>query len=128
MRSSLFRSGVFLVQVGVLLGQSAFAQEAKTESAPIAMPADRQADSYRIYSSLIPLEETAGKNWPPGLWLVQDTTIGAVPPDQPCSPPLDAKEPSIGMNPHFAVHAPDDELQDFLEIMRDFDAHCQDRV
>jgi hypothetical protein len=128
MRSSLFRSGVFLVQVGVLLGQSAFAQEAKTESAPIAMPADRQADSYRIYSSLIPLEETAGKNWPHGLWLVQDTTIGAVPPDQPCSPPLDAKEPSIGMNPHFAVHAPDDELQDFLEIMRDFDAHCHDRV
>jgi hypothetical protein len=92
------------------------------------MPADRQADSYRIYSSLIPLGETAGKNWPHDLWLVQDTTITAVPPDQPCSPPPGANELLLGMNPHFAVHAPDDQLQDFPEIMRDFDAHCHDRL
>jgi hypothetical protein len=112
----------------LLLAPSAYAQDAKTQAAPIPMPADRQEDSYRIYSKLIPLGETAGKDWPHDLWLVQDATIAAVPPDQPCSPPPDTKELDLGMNPHFAVHAPEDQLQDYLEIMRDFDAHCHDRV
>jgi hypothetical protein len=124
MRTSLF--GVALVVV--IFGQSGFTQEDKTASPPIAMPADRQADSYRIYSSLIPLGETAGKDWPHDLWLVQDATITTVPSDQQCSPPPGANELLLGMNPHFAVHAPDNQLQDYLEIMRDFDAHCHDRL
>jgi hypothetical protein len=111
-----------------ILAGTAFAQDAKTAAAPIPMPADREADSYRIYARLIPLGETAGTTWPHDLWLVQDTTITAVPPDQPCLPLPDSKEPPQGMNPHVVLHAPEDQLQDYLEIMRDFDAHCHDRV
>lgn len=101
------------------------AQAPNRELPPVEMPADRLADSYAIYSSLIPLGETAGKGWPHDLWLVQDTTISAVPESQPCNP---TSGQSSTMNPHIAVHAPQAQLQDYLEILRDFDAHCHDRI
>lgn|GEM_PF-5449105 len=37
---------------------------------PILMPEGRVSSSYRIYSGLIPLGETAGSAWPHELWLV----------------------------------------------------------
>jgi hypothetical protein len=54
-----------------LCGAPLFAQE--VSPAPIPMPADRTSDSYRIYSSLIPLGETAGKGWSHEVWLVRAT-------------------------------------------------------
>jgi hypothetical protein len=32
------------------------------------------------------------------------------------------------MNPHVGVHPPEDQRQDFNEILTDFDLHCHDRV
>jgi hypothetical protein len=104
------------------------AQTSPLAESTIPMPADRADDSYRIYSGLLPLGETAGNNWPHDLWLVQDATISAVPADQPCSPPPNAGHSALGMNPHLDVHPPQDQLQDYLEILRDFDLHCHDSI
>lgn len=93
----------------------------------IAMPADRAADSYAIYSSLIPLGETAGKDWPHDYWLVQDATVTVVPADQPCRPEPN-KQDQFDMNPNVGVHPTKDREKDFEEILDDFDAHCHDRV
>ncbi len=111
----------------VLVASLASAQQGKL-SAPVPMPADRVADSYRIYSSLIPVGETAGKGWPHDLWLVQDATIALVQPDQPCRPDPASRNADNGMNPHIAVHPPDDHRQDLMEILEDFDQRCHDRV
>jgi hypothetical protein len=86
------------------------------------IPEDRAADSYRIYSSLIPLGETAGKDWPHGLWLVQDQTIATVEQGKPCNDPA-----QFVLNPHTAVHAPQSSERDFNEILQDFDSHCHQR-
>ena len=108
----------------------------QTSNAPVApalpIPTDRLVDSYSIYSSLIPLGETAGNNWPHDLWLVRDTTLTVVPPDQPCLPPPEsgqAASSNISMNnPHVAVHAPADQQQDYQELLQDFDRHCHERM
>ena len=87
--------------------------------------------SYRIYSSLIPLGETASKTWPHDLWLVEDKTVAVVPQDQPCVPrPASTTDRhfDLGMNPHTAVHPPDRWRQDFEEILEDFDEHCHERL
>ena len=109
-----------------------FAQDHQipAKTAAIAMPADRAADSYRIYSSLMPLGETAGKGWPHDLWLVQATTVTVVAPNEACKP---ASPPNRGnllgnMNPHVAVHPTSNLQQDFVEILEDFDLHCHDRI
>jgi hypothetical protein len=87
--------------------------------------------SYGIYSSLLPLGETGGKDWPHKLWLVENKTVTVVPQDQPCVPqPVSTAAPPFNdsMNPHIAVHPPDQWRQDFNEILADFDAHCHERL
>jgi hypothetical protein len=113
--------------LAALLPVSPFAQAPSAEPAPISIPSDKVAESYRIYSSLIPLGETANKGWPHDLWLIQETTVALVSIDQPCAPDPTAKQ-AIDMNPHFSVHPPEKYAQDFIEIMSDFDAHCHDRA
>jgi hypothetical protein len=111
----------------VLVGQSPPA----APSPLIDMPTDRAAESYLIYSSLIPVGETAGKDWPHEFWLVQDATVSVVPPDQPCyQEPVGGRVTAFnsGMNPHNAVHPPENRSQDFQEILKDFDAHCHERL
>jgi len=104
-------------------------QSPATASRPpaIAMPTDRAADSYAIYSSLIPLGETAGQDWPHDFWLARDATVEVVPADQPCRAEP-GKENQFDMNPHIGVHPTKDREKDFEEILEDFDAHCHDRV
>ncbi|MGA2539161.1 MAG: hypothetical protein ABSF53_24355 [Terracidiphilus sp.] len=114
--------------IAVLAGAPGFSQQETAQAPPIPMPSDRVADSYRIYAKLIPLGETAGKDWPHDLWLIQDTTLTVVQPGQPCSPESGSVSDAFGMNPHLAVHPPESRAQDFLEIMRDFDAHCHERA
>ncbi len=98
------------------------------EPDPTAMPTDRVKDSFLIYSALIPLGETAGPSWPRDLWLVADATLVLVPPADPCEPPQEAdKHRRSSMNPHLAIHFPDNYLADGREILADFDAHCHDR-
>jgi hypothetical protein len=125
-RSSLSRLVGVTLWVAPLL-----AQKASSAPAPIPMPADRISDSYSIYSSLIPLGETAANGWPHQLWLIQDSTITAVTSDQPCAPAPSTSASDrvdMGMNPHSAVHPPKDQQQNYDEILQDFDRHCHDRL
>jgi hypothetical protein len=112
----------FSVVAGLTVLVTALSGQAKSDPA-IPMPADRVADSYKIYSSLLPLGETAGPGWPHDVLLVQDMTITVIPLDQKCNDPLSAT-----MNPHQAVHPTDDRRQDFAEILQDFDHHCHERL
>jgi hypothetical protein len=122
----------FALAIASLLSPAAIAQSAATKASDSSktspMPADRVAASYIIYSSLIPLGETAEKDWPHAMWLVQDTTITMVPSDQPCEGKPGATHFESSLNPHVAVHPPDSQRQDFNEILADFDRHCHDRV
>ena len=93
------------------------------------MSSDRAADSYLIYASLLPFGEAANPDWPHGMWLIQDATVPVVPLDEPCKPKTSARPRHHGsMNPHVAVHPPPSRVQDFNEILADFDVHCHDRV
>ena len=99
-----------------------FAQQQTTAAAqlkPVPMPQDRVADSYEIYSQLLPGNQIEWGNAPRSFWLVEDTTK-AEPPDSPCV--------SGGiMNPHKAIQAPQARQAEFAEVLADFDAHCHDR-
>jgi len=100
------------------------------EPSAIAMPESRSADSYRIYARAMPLGETGGRGWPNKLWLVQDTTVVTVAPNEPCQGPASPKDDLFARtkNPHFAVRPSQDRKQDFAEILEDWDLHCHDRV
>jgi len=99
-----------------------FAQQQTTAAAqlkPVPMPQDRVADSYEIYSQLLPGNQIEWGNAPRSFWLVEDTTK-AEPPDSPCV--------SGGiMNTHKAIQAPQARQAEFAEVLADFDAHCHDR-
>ena len=86
---------------------------------PVLMPQDRIADSYAIYSQLLPGNQIEWGNAPRSQWLVKDTT-NAVPPDNPCV--------SGGtMNPHQVIKPPPERQAEFGEVLADYDAHCHDR-
>jgi hypothetical protein len=100
----------------------AFAQQPKPsppEFQPKPMPEDRIADSYAIYSQLLPGNEIEWGDAPRSQWLVEDTTT-AMPPDKPCVT-------GDMMNPHQAITAPQQRQEDFAEVLADYDAHCHDR-
>lgn len=123
---------LWLISLAFLSIPIALGSQAKvtaSEASPvIPMPVDRVADSYLIYSSLIP----SGKDSPPQLLLVQDATIIAINPDKPCwvDPTVNTVQAVLDslMNPHRSVHPPESSRQDFKEIMEDFDAHCHERL
>jgi len=108
------------------------AQQPPTEPLPaVPMPPDREAESYLLYAKLMPLGETAGKDWPHDQYLLQDTTVALIPPDKPCNPPPAAGASAnldSSMNPHNAIHPPTEHAQDLAEILDDFDQHCHDRI
>lgn len=116
----------------LLFSYQVAAQDKAKEPPTMSMSSDRAANSYAIYSKLLPLGETAGARWPHEMFLVQDVTISVVPADHPCRPDPHAGPDSgnfdAGMNPHIAVRPPTANVQDFKEILEDFDAHCHDRV
>lgn len=116
-------TGMILLCAGVVVAQT----DSNAKPA-ISMPANRVADSYAIYSSLIPFGETADTGWPHDLWLVKDETITAVADDEPCLPLEKDNKQSFGMNPHITVHPPADRMEDFREILEDFDEHCHEHI
>jgi hypothetical protein len=77
--SESLRDLLLVILLLCALSISLSAQTAQKVGSPqtpgMSMPADRAEASYSIYSSLIPLGETAGKDCPHELWLIQDTTI-----------------------------------------------------
>ena len=99
-----------------------FAQQqtaAAPQLKPVPMPQDRMADSYEIYSQLLPGNQIEWGSAPRSFWLVEDTTK-AEPPDSPCAT-------GGMMNPHKAIKAPQERQLEFAEVLADFDAHCHDR-
>jgi hypothetical protein len=86
---------------------------------PVPMPQDRMADSYEIYSQLLPGNQIEWGSAPRSFWLVEDTTK-AEPLDSPCAT-------GGMMNPHKAIKAPQERQLEFAEVLADFDAHCHDR-
>jgi len=91
----------------------------------VPMPQDRAVDSYRIYSVLLPVGELANPGWSRELWLLSDTTVALVPANQPCLP--QSADPG-SMNPHVALQPPPEGMQDFAELLEDFDRRCHERV
>lgn len=88
-------------------------------SEPRPMPLDRAADSYEIYSQLLPGHEIEWGDVPRSFWLMEGVAK-AEPLDSPC--------PSGGaMNPHKAIQSPPSRQMDFAEVLGDFDAHCHER-
>lgn len=83
------------------------------------MPQDSVADSYRIYSELLPSDQIEWGNVPRSRWLVEDTTK-AEPLNTPCAN-------GDTMNPHKVIQAPKGREAEFAEVLADFDAHCHDR-
>jgi hypothetical protein len=119
----------FLPTAALAMATLGFAQSTPPP-APLPMLASRTLASYQIYSGLMPLGETADKGWPHALWLIRDTTITAIPDDQPCSPgpAVNARESAPGNNPHLVVTPTAVYAQDFREILQDFDEHCHDHI
>jgi hypothetical protein len=79
---------------------------------PLPMPQDRMADSYDIYSQLLPADEIEWGKIPRSFWLMEDTTK-AEPPDSPCAT-------GGMMNPHKAIQAPQARQADFCRSPRRF--------
>lgn len=85
----------------------------------LPIPQDRVADSYVIYSQLLPGDEIEWGNAQRSFWLIEDITK-AEPPDTPCA--------AVGMmNPHSAIQAPEPRQADFAEVLADFDTHCHEQ-
>ncbi len=120
----------FLIAAAVPL---AVAQQSAAVSA-MTMPEDRAEDSYHIYGKLIPLGETAGKDWPHALWLVRDTTLDTIPDGEACAVPPQSDNSALAramrtsMNPHYAVTPSAEDREDYDQIMVDFDTHCHERI
>jgi hypothetical protein len=94
------------------------------------IPPDRAADSYAIYSQLLPLGETGA--WPATYYDVSDKTITVVQPDAPCLVP-DVTSPTDRahieeMNPQIAVSPPDKDKEAYQEILTDFNSHCHEQL
>ena len=98
-----------------VLGQA----PSQTYSAPASLPLDRAADTYAIYSQLLPGDLIEWGNVPRTQWLLEDVT-GALPLEVGCA--------KGGMtNPHEAIRAPEERQTEFAEVLADFDANCHNR-
>jgi hypothetical protein len=112
-------TGGFLFTIAVATG---FAQQTTTaprQSEPLPMPQDRAAESYQIYSELLPGHEIEWGDAPRSFWLVEAATK-AEPLESPCAT-------GGMMNPHRAIEAPQSQQTDFAEVLADFDKRCHDR-
>jgi hypothetical protein len=92
---------------------------APPQSKPIMTPQNRAADSYEIYSELLPGREIEWGDAPRSFWLIERTTK-AEPLNSPCTA-------GGMMNPHEAIRAPQSEQTSFSEVLADFDRTCHDR-
>jgi len=96
----------FILSTLLLVTTSApFAQQPIAEPTPIAMPSDRAADSYAIYSQLLPSDAIEWGNVPRAAWLLEDRTVT----------PTD--------DPRQAIEAPKERKADLQALFDDYDAH-----
>ena len=108
---------VLVIAVAIGLAQQQMPSPSKLKSEP--MPQDRIADSYAIYSQLLPGNQIEWGDAPRSQWLVADTTT-ALPVDSPCVS-------GGNMNPHHAIKPTQERQADFAEVLADYDTHCHER-
>jgi hypothetical protein len=108
-----------LFTVVLATGAAQQVASAVSQPKPLPMPIDRVADSYDIYSQLLPSGSIEWGNAPRLFWLMEDSTT-AVPSDDSCST-------GGMMNPHEAIQAPEAQRAELAEVLGDFDGHCHDR-
>ncbi len=114
--SLLTVSSVFAVGLPAGLAQQQTTTVPMLKAVP--MPQERVADSYQIYSQLLPGNQIEWGDAPRSQWLLEGTTK-AEPPDSSCA--------SGGMmNPHWAIEAPRTRQAEFAEVLADFDKHCHE--
>ncbi len=89
---------------------------------PMSMPGDRVEHSYEIYSLLLKSGPIEWRNAPRRLWLIEDTT-NAIPLGAPCRAASEFE-----MNPHIAVQAPPDRLDEWNGVLAEYDQHCHDVI
>jgi hypothetical protein len=94
----------------------------------IPMPQDRAADSYGIYTVLLPVGQLANAGWSRQMWLLSDTTLPLVAPDESCLPQGDDGLAGSNMNPHTSIFPPAEGQQDYNEMLSDFDNRCHERI
>jgi hypothetical protein len=83
------------------------------------IPQDSVADSYEIYSELLPGREIEWGDAPRSFWLVEEQTKAE---------PLDSSCKTGGMmNPHRAIQVPLSSQASFAEVLADFDQRCHER-
>lgn len=102
---------LMLMLFGIVTGDLAQSGAKKPKAPPIAMPADRAVDSYKIYSLLMPVGELASPSWPHDFYLLADTIT--------VNPTIDPRE---------AFQVPPNRAQDFEELLQDYDRHSLERV
>ncbi|GAA3756459.1 hypothetical protein GCM10022270_13860 [Terriglobus aquaticus] len=83
------------------------------------MPTALAADSYAIYSQLLPSSQIEWSDVPRDFWLLEGTTT-ALPLESSCAT-------GGSMNPHVAIKAPDAQKANFDEVLADFDRRCHER-
>ena len=83
------------------------------------MPADRNDDSYAIFSLVLPSNAIEWSNAPRAQWLLQEVTTA-----KPLAATCEASEMSDLPR---AVTPPADHDAEWTEVLADFTAHCRDR-
>ena len=107
------------VAIVAIAGVTAQAQAIGLQAKPTALPADLAADSYAIYSELLPGREIEWGDVPRSFWLLEAVTK-ALPLSDSCAS-------SGEMNPHGAIRAPQAEQKSFAEVLADYDQRCHAR-
>jgi hypothetical protein len=119
----------FTVAMIYMVGSRAASQSSEVRrKSSITMPSDRLADSYAIYSHLLPHGQIEGAEWKLTFWLLEETTVATVPADHPCDSGSDTSESVMSSNPHRDIHPPADQETAFRALLADFDAHCHERI
>jgi len=118
--------------VAVLLILGGFAAQVAGQAAeppryakPMAMPSDRDQDSYAIYSQLLKSGPIEWRDASRTQWLIEGTTT-AMPLGATCHP-ASGIDP-VAMNPHDAVKPPKDRQAEWNEVLADYDQHCHDVI
>jgi hypothetical protein len=129
-RATMRRLAPIIMAATVFTNAANSPVQQQPELPPLPMAQSDITDTYSIYSSLLPLGETA--TWKASFYAVRDVTVNAIPANAPCMVPP-AKTPmeramAGTMNPHNAVTPPPEQQQDYEEILSDFDSHCHDRI
>lgn len=105
--------------LGVCLACISGAQVRQNYAPARPIAASDVADTYAIYSELLPGNVIEWGEVPRSVWLIEEASK-AVPLGAAC---LDGGM----MNPHQSIRAPENRRTELQEVLADFDARCHDR-